>query len=172
MLPGAQLGRTDHRGFRPAGWIEAGRQKLERMRPIAERHGLTMLSSRASGTWLRRPVACVAPTLIQEAGPDAKPVEAKRAELAETPPETLLSSDDVAAIRGDRGQPGSMTLKGAAAITRARRRRIAGRSPPTWSESESAGRSTLGGTFSRPEGGYAGGMFWLSANTFSGRTRP
>ena len=27
----------------PTGWVEAGREQLERMRPIAERHGLTML---------------------------------------------------------------------------------------------------------------------------------
>ena len=31
----------DHRKFRPAGWVEAGRERLERMRPYAERHGLT-----------------------------------------------------------------------------------------------------------------------------------
>ena len=33
--------RSDHRGFRPAGWIEAGRERLDAMRPIAERAGLT-----------------------------------------------------------------------------------------------------------------------------------
>ena len=27
----------------PTGWVEAGREKLERMRPIAERHGLTTI---------------------------------------------------------------------------------------------------------------------------------
>ena len=34
---------SDHRGFRPPGWIEAGRERLEAMRPIAERAGLTMI---------------------------------------------------------------------------------------------------------------------------------
>src|SRR3954468_24995931 len=43
VLPGHPFPRYDHRGFRPAGWVERGREKLERMRPIAERHGLTML---------------------------------------------------------------------------------------------------------------------------------
>src|SRR3954467_6807443 len=43
VLPGHEFPRTDHRGFRPAGWVEAGREKLERIRPIAERHGLPML---------------------------------------------------------------------------------------------------------------------------------
>ncbi len=37
------LGPRDHRGFRPAGWIERGRERIARMRPIAERHGLTPL---------------------------------------------------------------------------------------------------------------------------------
>ena len=43
VLPGHEFPRYDHRGFRPAGWVEAGRAKFEAMRPIAERHGLTML---------------------------------------------------------------------------------------------------------------------------------
>src|ERR671938_635659 len=43
VLPGHPFPKWDHRTFRPAGWVEAGRERLERMRPIAERHGLTML---------------------------------------------------------------------------------------------------------------------------------
>ena len=43
LTPGAQLGRQDHRSFRPQGWIEAGRGRIERMRPIADRAGLTMI---------------------------------------------------------------------------------------------------------------------------------
>ena len=35
VLPGHEFPRYDHRGFRPAGWVEAGRAKLERMRPVA-----------------------------------------------------------------------------------------------------------------------------------------
>ncbi len=34
LLPGAELTRGDHRSFRPEGWIERGREKLERLRPI------------------------------------------------------------------------------------------------------------------------------------------
>ena len=52
----------DHRGFRPEGWIERGHELIDRMRPIAERHGLSRCSSPASGTsrttrsraWCRR----------------------------------------------------------------------------------------------------------------------
>ena len=70
----------------PTGWVEAGREKLERMRPIAERHGLTMLQLACQWNLAQAPVACVAPTLIQEAGDGAKTIEAKRAELARRRP--------------------------------------------------------------------------------------
>ena len=43
VLPGHEFPRGDHRGFRPDGWVEAGREKLDRLRPIAERHSLTLL---------------------------------------------------------------------------------------------------------------------------------
>src|SRR5690242_7440139 len=37
------LGERDHRAFRPQGWVAAGEERIARMRPIAERHGLTTL---------------------------------------------------------------------------------------------------------------------------------
>jgi aryl-alcohol dehydrogenase-like predicted oxidoreductase len=113
VLPGHAFPRHDHRGFRPAGWVERGRAKLERMRPIAERHGLTLLQLACHWNLQHRPVACVAPTLIQEAGPGAKPVEAKRAELAQVRG-SVLSADEVAELRAIGDNTGSMTLKGAA----------------------------------------------------------
>jgi aryl-alcohol dehydrogenase-like predicted oxidoreductase len=113
VLPGHVFPRYDHRGFRPAGWVEAGRERLERMRPIAERHGLTMLQLACHWNLQHRGVACVAPTLIQEAGPGAKPVEAKRAELAAVRG-SVLSADEVAELRAIGDNTGSMTLKGAA----------------------------------------------------------
>jgi aryl-alcohol dehydrogenase-like predicted oxidoreductase len=105
--------RTDHRGFRPAGWVEAGREKLDRMRPIAERHGLTMLQLACQWNLAHRAVRCCAPTLIQESGPDARPVEDKRADLAATPAEVVLTPDEVAEIRAVGDNTGSMSLKGA-----------------------------------------------------------
>src|SRR4051794_1562229 len=113
VLPGHAFPRGDHRGFRPAGWIEAGRERLERMRPIAERHGLTPLQLACQWNLAHGPVVCVAPTLIEEPG-GAKPVEAKRAELAATPAELVLSAEEVAEIRAIGDNTGSMTLKGAA----------------------------------------------------------
>ena len=114
VLPGHEFPQYDHRGFRPAGWVEAGRAKLERMRPIAERHGLSMLQLACQWNLAHAPVRCVAPTLIQEPGAGAKPVEAKREELAALPAADLLSADDVAALRAIGDNFGSMTLKGAA----------------------------------------------------------
>lgn len=113
VKPGHQFAEYDHRKFRPAGWVDAGVQKLERMRPYARRHGLSMLQLACQWDLAQPAVHCVAPTLIQEGGGDARPVEDKRAELAALPSEDLLSAEEVSALRaiGDNG--GSMALKGA-----------------------------------------------------------
>jgi aryl-alcohol dehydrogenase-like predicted oxidoreductase len=113
VLPGHAFARGDHRGFRPAGWVEAGRERLEAMRPIANRHGLTPLQLACQWNLAHPTVACVAPTLIQEAGPGAKPIEAKRAELAAVSAEVVLDADEVDAIRTLGDNTGSMVLKGA-----------------------------------------------------------
>ncbi|HKH17018.1 MAG TPA: aldo/keto reductase [Solirubrobacteraceae bacterium] len=114
VLPGHEFPKYDHRGFRPAGWVDAGRAKLERMRPVAERHGLSLLQLACQWNLAHAPVRCVAPTLIQEPGPNAKPVEAKREELAALPAEELLAAEEVAKLRAIGDNTGSMTLKGAA----------------------------------------------------------
>jgi aryl-alcohol dehydrogenase-like predicted oxidoreductase len=113
VLPGHVLAEGDHRGFRPEGWVEAGRERLDRVRPIADRHGLTMLQLACAWNLSHEAVACVAPTLIQEPGPDAKPIEAKRAELAAVPAVSPLSVEEVEAIRAVGDNTGSMLLKGA-----------------------------------------------------------
>jgi aryl-alcohol dehydrogenase-like predicted oxidoreductase len=112
LLPGQQLARGDHRGFRPAGWIEAGRARMEPMRPIAQRNGLTMIQLACQFNLAHAPVRCTAPTLIQEVGPHARTIEDKRAELAALAPQRL-SRDDVATIRRLGDNTGSMLLKGA-----------------------------------------------------------
>jgi aryl-alcohol dehydrogenase-like predicted oxidoreductase len=113
VLPGHELRAGDHRSFRPAGWVEAGREKLERMRPIAARNGLSMIQLASQWDLAHPQVQCVAPTLIQEAGGDARPVESKRAELAATPAEVVLSDEDVDEIRAIGDNTGCMALKGA-----------------------------------------------------------
>ncbi len=113
VLPGQEMAPHDHRGFRPEGWIEQGRERLERMRPIAERAGLSMIQLACQWNLAHTPVACVVPTLIQEAGPGARPVEAKRAELAALPAELRLGPEEVQEIRSIGDNTGCMALKGA-----------------------------------------------------------
>jgi len=113
LKPGVELGRTDHRSFRPDGWIEAGTEKLQRLLPFAERAGLTPMQLACQWNLAHPAVECVAPTLIQEVGPEARPIEDKRAELAALPAEQRLSADNVAAIRAIGDNTGSMVLKGA-----------------------------------------------------------
>jgi aryl-alcohol dehydrogenase-like predicted oxidoreductase len=108
----AQFPEHDHRRFRPAGWVEAARAKLDRIRPVGERHGLTPLQLAAAWTLAQPAVACVAPTLIQEAGGQARPVEDKRAELAAVPALSPLSADELAEIDAVGDNTGCMALKG------------------------------------------------------------
>jgi len=114
--PGHQFGESDHRCFRPGDWVEAGSAKLDRLRPIAERHGLTPLQLACQWTLAQPMVRCVAPTMIQEIGPDARPVEEKRAELAALPSEILLSADEIDEISAVGENAGCMALKGASPV--------------------------------------------------------
>jgi aryl-alcohol dehydrogenase-like predicted oxidoreductase len=113
LRPGMALAKGDHRAFRPAGWIEAGLEKLERILPIAERARLTPIQLACQWNLAHPAVECVVPTLIQEAGEEACPIEAKRVELANLPAERRLSDEDVAAIRAIGDNTGCMALKGA-----------------------------------------------------------
>ena len=113
VLPGHEFARGDHRTFRPAGWVEAGRERMDRMRPLAERHGLTMLQLACCWNLAHPAVECVAPTLIQEAGDGAKPVEQKREELASLPGRNPLGAEEVAELAAIGDNTGCMVLKGA-----------------------------------------------------------
>jgi aryl-alcohol dehydrogenase-like predicted oxidoreductase len=113
VRPGMELAEHDHRKFRPEGWIEQGLQKLDGLRPIAGRHDLTPMHLACQWNLAHPAVASVAPTLIQEIGPQARPIEDKRAELAALPAEQRLSDEEVAEIRGIGDNSGCMTLKGA-----------------------------------------------------------
>jgi len=104
------LGKRDHRGFRPAGWIDRGLERIERMRPIAARHDLTLLQLACQWNLAHPAVRCVVPTLIQEAG--GRPVEEQRAELAALPEQVVLSAEEVAELRAIGDNTGTMELKG------------------------------------------------------------
>jgi aryl-alcohol dehydrogenase-like predicted oxidoreductase len=111
-----QLRDGDHRAFRPEGWVDAGRRRMERMRPIAERHGLTMLQLACQWNLAQQPVASVVPTLIQERGDDVRTVESKRSELAAVPREIVLTANEVAEITGIGDNAGCMKLKGGSPV--------------------------------------------------------
>jgi aryl-alcohol dehydrogenase-like predicted oxidoreductase len=116
VRPGHEFAPRDHRLHRPPGWIQTGVEKLEAIRPIADKHGLTPLQLAAQWDLAHVPVACVVPTLIQEVaadGAEARLVEAKRAELAATPHHIVLDPDEVAAIRAVGDNANCMALKGA-----------------------------------------------------------
>lgn len=113
VTPGHAFAEYDHRKFRPDGWVQAGRAKLEAMRPYAERHGLTMLQLACAWNLSLPAVRCVAPSLIQESGEQARPVEDKRAELARVGEiENPLTEREVQEIRAIGDNSGSMALKG------------------------------------------------------------
>jgi aryl-alcohol dehydrogenase-like predicted oxidoreductase len=113
VTPDTELPQGDHRSFRPEGWIAEGRAKLDRLRPIAERAGLTPMQLACQWNLAHDAVECVVPTLIQETGEGARPIEEKRAELAALPAEQRLSEAGVAEIRAIGDNSGCMALKGA-----------------------------------------------------------
>jgi aryl-alcohol dehydrogenase-like predicted oxidoreductase len=113
VLAGHEFAEYDHRRFRPEGWVTEGRAKLQRMRPYAERHGLTMLQLACAWNLAHAQVRCVAPTLIQESGADARAIEQKRAELAGVATPSPLSAEEVRELREIGDNTGSMALKGA-----------------------------------------------------------
>jgi len=110
---GHAFAEHDHRRFRPEGWVEAGLERLARMRPIAERAGLTSIQLACAWNLAHDAVECAAPTLIEEAGEGARPIEEKREELAGLPAEQRLGDGELAEIRSIGDNFGSMTLKGA-----------------------------------------------------------
>jgi aryl-alcohol dehydrogenase-like predicted oxidoreductase len=113
VTPETELPKGDHRLFRPEGWIAEGRAKLDRLRPIAERTDLTPMQLACQWNLAHPAVSCVVPTLIQEQGEGARPIEEKRAELASLPAEQRLGDVDVAEIRAIGDNTGCMALKGA-----------------------------------------------------------
>lgn len=112
VKPGHQFGPQDHRTFRPAGWVEAGAAKLEKLRDIAEKHDLTMLQLACIWNLSQPAVKSVIPTLIQEVGANAKPIEAKVDELASLS-DIKLNEEECEFIGEIGDNTGCMELKGA-----------------------------------------------------------
>lgn len=112
VRPNHTFGPSDHRSYRPPGWVDAGNERLEKLRPYAEKYGLTLLQLACLWNLHQPNVHSVIPTLIQEVGSDAKAVEDKLEELARVP-EVSLNASDVEAIRQIGDNSGCMALKGA-----------------------------------------------------------
>jgi hypothetical protein len=112
VKPGHKFGAQDHRAFRPAGWVETGCEKIDKMRDIAANHRVTMLQLACLWNLSQPGVKSVIPTLIQESSENAKPIETKVAELASLP-ETNLSQEEREFIRRIGDNKGCMELKGA-----------------------------------------------------------
>jgi aryl-alcohol dehydrogenase-like predicted oxidoreductase len=112
VRPGHEFAKWDHRSHRPAGWVEAAVSKVDRIRPIAETHGITLLHLACLWTLAQKAVTSVVPTLTQEIGAGARPIEDKVDELAALP-DTRLSPDEIAFIREVGENAGCMKLKGA-----------------------------------------------------------
>jgi len=112
VKPGHQFGHQDHRTFRPAGWVEAGTKKLDQMREIAANHKLTMLQLACLWNLSQPAVKSVIPTIIQEVGAGARPIEAKVDELASLP-DVKLNEEELEFIAEIGNNKGCMELKGA-----------------------------------------------------------
>lgn len=112
VRPGHVFGQQDHRSFRPAGWVEAGYEKLNKLRGIAEKYNVTMLQLASLWNLSQPAVESVVPTLIQEICENAKPIETKVEELARLP-EIRLTDEECAQIAEIGNNKGCMELKGA-----------------------------------------------------------
>jgi len=113
MKPGHVFRPGDHRSYRPDGWIERGSENMAPMRDIAAKHGLSMIQFASAWNLSQEPVKCVVPTVIQEAGENAVPIEDKIRDYASLPEDFTFSAEEVEAIRKMGDNTGCMMLKGA-----------------------------------------------------------
>ncbi|MEM9080961.1 MAG: aldo/keto reductase [Verrucomicrobiota bacterium] len=112
MLPGHEFKPGDHRAYRPDGWVDHGWEKWEKMRPLAEKHGLSPIQFAAIWNLSHGPVKSVVPTIIQEAHGEAKAAEEKIKELGALP-ELRFTAKELEEVRAIGDNTGCMKLKGA-----------------------------------------------------------
>jgi aryl-alcohol dehydrogenase-like predicted oxidoreductase len=114
VKPGHEFATYDHRSYRPAGWVESGGGKIQKFSHIAEAHGMSLLHLACLWNLAHEPVKSVVPTLIQEIGAAARPIESKVEDLAALP-EISLSREEVEEIATIGNNKGCMELKGGSA---------------------------------------------------------
>ena len=112
MKPGYEFKPGDHRAYRPDGWIERGCELIDKMRPIAEEHGITPIQLACIWNLSQAPVKSVVPTCVQEPNPDAPKIEDMIQQVA-TLSDLRFSPEEVAIIREIGDNTGCMKLKGA-----------------------------------------------------------
>jgi aryl-alcohol dehydrogenase-like predicted oxidoreductase len=112
MQPGHVFKPGDHRSYRAEGWVDHGLEKIARMKPVAEKHGLTLIQFAAIWNLSQPAVASVVPTFIQEAGEGARRIEEQIRDFAALP-DLRLTAEEVETIRQIGDNTGCMTLKGA-----------------------------------------------------------
>lgn len=131
----------DHRTYRPEGWVERGMEKVEKMRPLAEKYGLSLIQFASIWNLSHPAVESVIPTFIQEANDSAKPIEEQIREFARLP-DVRFTPEEVESIRLIGDNTGCMTLKGAS------KRHESSERPDEWPMREEllelAGRHGLG----------------------------
>jgi len=113
MKPGHVFRPGDHRSYRPEGWVERGNDAMAPMKAIAEKHGLSMIQFASLWNLSQDPVKCVVPTVIQEAGDHAVPIEDKIRDYAATSEDFRFSAEEIETIRAMGDNTGCMALKGA-----------------------------------------------------------
>ncbi|MGJ8696494.1 MAG: aldo/keto reductase [Verrucomicrobiaceae bacterium] len=112
LKPDHQFAPGDHRAYRPEGWVKRGYDFVEKIRPLAQVHGLTPLQYAANWNLSHPAVKSVIPTFVQERGENARPIEDKISEMANLPI-VQLSEEEVAKVRALGDNTGCMLLKGA-----------------------------------------------------------
>lgn len=112
VRPGHAFREGDHRAYRPQGWVEEGNAKKDAMQEVADRHGLSPIHFASAWCLSQTPVTSVVPTVIQEAGEDARPFEDKLTELGALP-DARHSAGEVEAVARAGDNTGCMALKGA-----------------------------------------------------------
>jgi hypothetical protein len=113
VRPGHVFRPGDHRTYRPAGWVEEGCARIDQMRPIAEKHGLSTLQLASLWNLAQPAVASLVPTFIQEAGENARPIEDKIRDFAALPDSAPFTAEEIETIRRIGDNTGCMALKGA-----------------------------------------------------------
>jgi len=112
VKPGHKFGQQDHRAFRPAGWVEAGNEKLDQLRETSEKYKVTLLQLACLWNLSQPGVKSVIPTLIQEIGGQTKSIESKVDDLAHLP-DFKLTGEECERIAQIGNNKGCMELKGA-----------------------------------------------------------